>query len=120
MAGRTDLRRQVERRLVELDKATMFSGAMSRGRVMAALLAAGYAPSPGESDDALYRRFLAGTECHRAAPRQMAKFTPLKVRPHPRQVEIDALPTPVSMPWDGKGVYWRQGNADYIGKEGRG
>lgn len=117
MAGRTDLRRQVERRLVELDKAAMFSGAISRGRVMAALLAAGYAPAPGESDDALYQRFLAGTDHHRAAPRQMAAFRPLVVRPHPRQAEIDAQPTPVSMPWDGKGVFWRQGSADYIGKE---
>ena len=108
MAGRTDLRRQVERRLVELDKATMFSGAMSRGRVMAALLAAGYAPVPGESDDALYRRFLAGTERHRAAPRQLGKFTPLVTKPHPRQAELDALPRLISMPWDGKGVFWRQ------------
>ncbi|MBV2180907.1 MAG: hypothetical protein KUL86_06680 [Castellaniella sp.] len=118
MNRKTEIRRQVERRIVAVGLATMFSGALSRGRVMAALLQAGYTPGPGESDDALFRRFLSGTERHRATPRQMTKSSQLVVRPHPRQAEIDALPTQVSMPCDGRGVFWRQGNADYIGKEG--
>lgn len=117
MDRKTDIRRQVERRIVALGFATMFSGALSRGRIMAALLQAGYAPAADESDDALFRRFLAGTEHHRATPRQMTKSRQLVVRPHPRQAEIDALPTQVSMPWDGRGVFWRQGNADYIRSE---
>lgn len=46
------------------------------------------------------------------------KFQQLVTRPHLRQAEIDAQPTLVSMPWDGKGVFWRQGSAGYVGKEG--
>lgn len=37
-------------------------------------------------------------------------YTP---EPHLRQAEIDAQPTPCSMPWDGKGAFWRQhGNTE--------
>ncbi len=116
MGSKTEIRQQVERRLIALGLATTFSGAMSRGRVMAALLQAGYAPEEGETDDALFRRFLDGTEHHRATPPQPVKFRPLKPRPHLRQAEIDAQPTLKSMPWDGKGVFWRQGSAAFVGK----
>lgn len=57
----------------------------------------------------------AGSGRIATAPVQ-GKFRPLVVRPHPRQAEIDAQPTLVSMPWDGKGVYWRQGNVEFVGK----
>lgn len=44
------------------------------------------------------------------------KFQPLKPRPHLRQDEIDAQPVLKSMPWDGKGVFWRQGSVGFVGK----
>ncbi|WP_322997940.1 hypothetical protein [Castellaniella sp.] len=116
MESQAEIRRQTERRLIALGHAAKFGDALSRGRMMAALLAAGYAPGPDESDDALFRRFLAGTEHHRAAPKQMAKFRPLVTKPHLRQAEIDAQPTLKSMPWDGKGVFWRQGSAAFVVK----
>lgn len=109
MGRKIDIRRQTERRLVALDLATKFSGAMSRGRIMAALLQAGYAPDPDETDDALFRRFLCGTEHNRATPPQAVKFRPLKPRPHLRQAEIDVLPKPISMGGAGNGVEGRNG-----------
>lgn len=109
MDRKTETRRQAERRLAALGLATTFSGAMSRGRVMAALLQAGYAPEEGEADVALFRRFLRGTEHHRATPPQPVKFRPLVVRPHLRQAEIDAQPTPISMGGVGNGVEGRNG-----------
>jgi hypothetical protein len=36
---------------------------------------------------------------------------------NPRMDDMDSLPHQISMPWDGKGAYWRQhGDTDHFGK----
>ena len=73
---------------------------------------AGVTRAPDEGTVGFYTRVLeAGIHRARgqvAGPPYRPPFREYKPVPHLRQAEIEAHPTPISMPWDGRSVDYRQ------------
>lgn len=118
MIERASIRRAAELRLRKMWILGSHNQGVSRKLMMLSLSLAGYEQRSGESDLKFYARFVKQTEDipTTAQKPKSVKTKKLQTPRHFRQDEIDALPVLISMPWDGKGVFWRQGSADFVGK----
>jgi len=98
------------------------SGTESIRTLLSACKRVFFARMPGESNLEYFDRVCRDAQMPQqtycgavAAPRivDVMHGEPYAPEPHLRQAEIDAQPTPCSMPWDGKGAFWRQhGNTE--------